>query len=186
MKIFLLIQQLSIARLRCVFLGWILMGMAMHEAGAQQILKDVIVGDDVACPGLSNEYHIGLDLYFPMNIQWRIIEGPGEFVGSATGESVEVQWEAGDRGYTKLVMFAVSYYPPLGLVDTITIHVDKDLNRMNLNCINDLVLDFGMECERYIDINEVITNGKIKCEDDFEFTLELENLTVPNPVPKQY
>lgn len=186
MKIFLLIQQLSIARLRCVFLGWILMGMAMHEAGAQQILKDVIVGDDVACPGLSNQYHIGLDLYFPMNIQWRIIEGPGEFVGSAMGESVEIRWETTDRGYTKLVMFAVSYYPPLGLVDTITIHVDKDLNRMNLNCINDLVLDFGMDCERYIDINEIITNGKIKCEDDFEFTLELENLSIPNPVPKRY
>ena len=186
MKIFLLIQKLTTRRLRYAILSMMLVSSGLQYASAQQILKDVIVGDDVACPGLTNEYHIGLDLYFPMNIQWRIIEGPGEFVGSATGESVEVQWEAGDRGYTKLVMFAVSYYPPLGLVDTITIHVDKDLNRMNLNCINDLVLDFGMECERYIDINEVITNGKIKCEDDFEFTLELENLTVPNPVPKQY
>lgn len=186
MKIYLIIQKLITGRLKQVWLGLILVFGSLSYAGAQQILKDVIVGDDVACPGLSNEYHIGVDIYFPMNIQWRIIEGPGEFVGSAMGESVEVQWKTTDRGYTKLVMFAVSYYPPLGLIDTITIHVDKDLNRMNLNCITDLVLDFGMDCERYIDINEVITNGKIKCLDDFDFTLELENLTVPNPVPKQY
>lgn len=159
---------------------------APHNANGQKILNNVIVGDDVACPGLTNEYHIGLDLYFPMNIQWRIIDGPGEFVGSDRGERVEIQWEASDRGYTQLVMFAVSYYPPLGLIDTINIHVDKDLNRMNLNCFGEVVLDFGMECERYIDVNELITNGKIKCLDDFEFTLEMENFIVPNPVPKTF
>src|SRR5680860_95090 len=125
------------------FLSLFLLCNASHSASGQQILNDVIIGDDVACPGLTNEYHIGLDLYFPMNIQWRIIEGPGEFTGSDRGESVEIQWKTTDRGYTKLVMFAVSYYPPLGLIDTVTINVDKDLNRMNLNCIQDLVLDFG-------------------------------------------
>ena len=186
MNIYLLNRTSKTRKLMYSILSLILVCGAIPKAGGQEILTNVIVGDDVACPGLTNEYHIGLDIYFPMNIQWRIIEGPGEFVGSAMGESVEVQWKTTDRGYTKLVMFAVSYYPPLGLIDTITINVDKDLNRLNLNCINDLVLDFGMDCERYIDINEVITNGKIKCEDDFEFTLELENLTVPNPVPKQY
>ncbi len=186
MNLDLITQQLKLRKLAQALCCVVLIFSAMSYAAGQQILKDVIVGDNVACPGLSNEYHIGVDIYFPMNIQWRIIEGPGEFVGSAIGESVEVQWETTDRGYTKLVMFAVSYFPPLGLIDTITIHVDKDLNRLNLNCINDLKLDFGMDCERFIDINEVITNGKIKCLDDFEFTLQLENLTVPNPVPKQY
>ena len=186
MNIFPLTLQQNTRGLIYFFLSLILLCNTSQRANGQQILKDVIVGDDVACPGLTNEYHIGLDLYFPMNIQWRIIEGPGEFTGSDRGKSVEIQWKTTDRGYTKLIMFAVSYYPPLGLIDTITIHVDKDLNRMNLNCINDLVLDFGMDCERYIDINEVITNGKIKCMDDFEFSLELENTVVPNPVPKRY
>src|SRR5690606_9686483 len=98
----LITQQLKLRKLAQTLLCTFLVFSALNQAVAQQILKDVIVGDDVACPGLSNEYHIGLDLYFPMNIQWRIIEGPGQFVGSATGESVEVQWETTDRGYTKL------------------------------------------------------------------------------------
>ncbi|MBY5959809.1 T9SS type A sorting domain-containing protein [Membranicola marinus] len=186
MNIYPNIHQEKTRRLLYLLCSFVLFLVVVPKSQGQQILKDVIVGDDVACPGLTNTYRIGLDLYFPMNIQWRIIEGPGEFVGSDRGESVEVQWKTTDRGYTKLVMFAVSYYPPLGLIDTVTINVDKDLNRLNLNCFQDLVLDFGMDCERYIDINEVITNGKVKCLDDFEFTLELENLTIPNPVPKRY
>src|SRR5690606_5892540 len=104
-----LFTSMSASAKACILLLTVLLfGMPRGDLQAQQILKDVIVGDVVACPGLTNEYHIDVDIYFPMNIQWRIIEGPGEIVGSDRGETAKVSWKTTDRGHTKLVMFAVS------------------------------------------------------------------------------
>ena len=187
MKMYPLIHQKKWLNLSLFLLFVWVGGFIPHPVQGQQILKDVIIGEEAACPGLSNEYRIDFDIYFPMNIQWRIIEGPGQIAGSDQGEKVTVQWSPEDKGFTKLVMFAVSYYPPVGLVDTITIHVDKDLNRINMNCIEDVVMDFGRDCERFIDFNELLPRGaKIMCRDDFDFTLELGNIRIPNPVPKRY
>lgn len=187
MNMYLFIHQKKWSNLTFVLLLVWMCTLMPHHAQGQQILKDVIIGEEAACPGHSNDYRIDFDIYFPMNIQWRIIEGPGEIAGSDRGKEVTVRWNPADKGYTKLVMFAVSYYPPVGLVDTITIHVDKDLNRLNMNCIEDVVMDFGRDCERFIDFNELLPRGKkIMCREDFEFTLELKNMKIPNPVPKRY
>src|SRR5690625_4574539 len=110
MKIYPLIHQKKWLNLSFFMLfAWISFFIAQPVQG-QQILKDVILGEEAACPGLSNEYRIDFDIYFPMNIQWRIIEGPGRIAGSDQGKKVTVQWEPEDKGFTKLVMFAVSYY----------------------------------------------------------------------------
>ncbi|WP_236975564.1 T9SS type A sorting domain-containing protein [Membranihabitans maritimus] len=151
-----------------------------------QIFNDIITGDEVACPGTSNTYGIDMDVPSGTGIYWEIIEGEGEIMDSPSGESIEVFWNQDYRGITKIVLIGANFSALIGFQDTITVNVDKDLNRMNLNCNSTFYADFGPDCERYVDINEVISSGKIKCLDDFEFTLVVDNFELPNPVPQQF